>query len=81
MDVAEVALYIRNLLKALCRVHSFGIIHRDVKPNNFLYDRKNNKFLLIDFGLAQLCCTTQSTNIQKRKRETEDSVNISKRFL
>ncbi|EKX31054.1 hypothetical protein GUITHDRAFT_50958, partial [Guillardia theta CCMP2712] len=29
------------------------IIHRDVKLNNFLYDRRNKKYLLVDFGLAE----------------------------
>ena len=30
-----------------------GIIHRDIKPSNFLYDRRRNKYALVDFGLAQ----------------------------
>lgn len=43
MGPAETQLYLRNLLIALCRVHKFNIIHRDVKPDNFLYDRKNKE--------------------------------------
>ncbi|XP_055607433.1 cell division cycle 7-related protein kinase [Uranotaenia lowii] len=53
MGPAEVQLYMRNLLVALKRVHEFNVIHRDVKPSNFLYNRKQQKFLLVDFGLAQ----------------------------
>lgn len=45
MDAKETAFYLKNLLLAVCRVHKFGIIHRDVKPNNFLYDRKNKKYV------------------------------------
>ena len=53
IDVEEVKLYIANLLSALEHIHKVGIIHRDVKPGNFLYDRKKKKFALVDFGLAQ----------------------------
>lgn len=45
--------YIKNLLIALKRVHQCGIIHRDVKPSNFLYEKQKNMFALVDFGLAQ----------------------------
>ncbi len=35
----EIKDYIKNLLISLDRVHKFNIIHRDVKPSNFLYCR------------------------------------------
>ncbi|EDW62731.1 cell division cycle 7-related protein kinase [Drosophila virilis] len=53
MEVPEIRLYMRNLLLALRHVHKFNIIHRDVKPSNFLYNRRQGQFLLVDFGLAQ----------------------------
>lgn len=31
-----------------------GIVHRDVKPGNFLFSRKLNKGYLIDFNLANV---------------------------
>lgn len=37
-EVGDVQDYMRNLLVALCRVHQFDIIHRDVKPSNFLFN-------------------------------------------
>ena len=49
----EVKLYSANLLSALAHIHKLGIIHRDIKPGNFLYDRRNRRFALVDFGLAQ----------------------------
>ena len=45
--------YSIGLFTALEFVHSRRIIHRDVKPNNYLYNvTKNSKGVLIDFGLA-----------------------------
>ncbi|XP_006001140.2 cell division cycle 7-related protein kinase isoform X2 [Latimeria chalumnae] len=55
----EVREYMFNLLKALNRIHHFGIIHRDIKPSNFLYNRQLKKYALVDFGLAQGVPDTQ----------------------
>ncbi|CAL1536830.1 unnamed protein product, partial [Lymnaea stagnalis] len=52
MSVDEAREYMQNLLVALKRVHQFKVIHRDVKPSNFLYNRQHKKFALVDFGLA-----------------------------
>lgn len=43
MTVEETKDYMRALLSAVRRVHQFNIIHRDVKPSNFLYNRTNRK--------------------------------------
>lgn len=48
----DVRYYMKNLFIALNHVHSHLIIHRDVKPNNFLYCKDKDSFALIDFGLA-----------------------------
>ncbi|KAK8875747.1 Cell division control protein 7 [Tritrichomonas musculus] len=45
--------YLRGLLRALSFVHSQKIIHRDVKPANFLFDPNTGKGCLIDFGLCE----------------------------
>ncbi|XP_028988010.1 cell division cycle 7-related protein kinase isoform X2 [Betta splendens] len=59
LSFEEVRLYIYHLLKALRHIHQFGIIHRDIKPNNFLYNRNSKMFALVDFGLAQGTADTQ----------------------
>lgn len=47
MSFEEVRLYIYHLLKALRHIHQFGIIHRDIKPNNFLYNRSDKKWVIL----------------------------------
>lgn len=63
MDVAEVQFYMKNLLIALRHVHRFNVIHRDVKPSNFLYNRRKRQFLLVDFGLAQQVPASANVNL------------------
>ena len=48
-----IRLIAEQLLKALNFVHSHGIIHCDVKPDNIMYSNEaNDNILLIDFGSA-----------------------------
>ncbi|KAI0766125.1 kinase-like protein [Trametes elegans] len=49
----EIKHYLFQLLRALDFVHSRGIIHRDVKPANIMFDRDRRKLRLIDWGLAE----------------------------
>jgi len=42
-----------QILQQLNNLHKSGVIHQDVKPDNFVFDKKENKFKLIDFGLSK----------------------------
>ncbi|KAL1739650.1 kinase-like domain-containing protein, partial [Schizophyllum fasciatum] len=44
--------YFQCLLRALRDTHSRNVIHRDVKPANFLFDPRTGTGTLCDFGLA-----------------------------
>ena len=42
-----------QILQQLNNLHKSGYIHQDIKPDNFVFDKNNNKFKLIDFGLSK----------------------------
>ncbi|KAJ2904996.1 cell cycle protein [Zalerion maritima] len=53
MTVPDIRIYFRSLFSALAYVHKAAIIHRDIKPTNFLYDPVAQRGVLVDFGLAE----------------------------
>ena len=61
-SISEINVMAKELLHILKRIHSYDVIHQDLKPHNIMKDDKGN-FVLIDFGLS--CILTQN---QKNKR-------------
>ncbi|OGE54201.1 hypothetical protein PENARI_c006G10924 [Penicillium arizonense] len=51
--VADMRHYLRSLMTALNSVHEHDILHRDIKPTNFLYNPDLKEGVLVDFGLAE----------------------------
>ena len=53
MQVDDMRIYLRELFLALRGVHEEHILHRDIKPTNFLYHPESRRGVLVDFGLAE----------------------------
>lgn len=59
-SLTETSTVIRQLASALDYAHGKGVIHRDIKPNNVMFDDQGSPFL-VDFGIAKL--TTATTGL------------------
>ena len=59
-SLRDAALIIERLASALDHAHSRGVIHRDIKPDNVLFDASNNPYLS-DFGVAKVTESLVST--------------------
>lgn len=82
LRLADIAGYMRLLLEALAHVHSRGIMHRDVKPSNFLFSREKDgtfRGLLVDFGLAQV--VEPENSLPKKSRHQKTGASFSEDML
>lgn len=69
MPELDIKIYLYQLCRSFAYLHSLGICHRDIKPQNLLVDTKRSVIKLCDFGSA------------KRLNKTEENVSyICSRF-
>ena len=52
---SEAASVMKPLLEAIAHCHRNGVAHRDVKPENVMFDSRE-RLKLADFGSAEWCC-------------------------
>ena len=60
-NINELMSISQHLSKGLQSIHDIGVVHRDLKPGNIMYDGKNN-FKIVDFGFAAL---TPKPNVEE----------------
>lgn len=71
---------VQQMVGAVQYLHAKGIVHRDLKLENFMYRSKNSdKLVLIDFGLSTKYADPQATNLKgsKKKKYLNEMVGSS----
>ncbi|KIY51306.1 hypothetical protein FISHEDRAFT_37444 [Fistulina hepatica ATCC 64428] len=67
-DEAVIQFYTMDMLQGLIYLHSMGIVHRDIKPDNLLIDMEG-RIKLADFGAAKILAKNQRTVHRTRRSE------------
>ena len=61
---------LEDVLQILEFVHSYGVIHRDIKPNNLIRRQKDGRLVLIDFGAVKQVRNPSITSHEPLSRKT-----------
>lgn len=70
----EVLKILQDVLDVLEFVHSEGVIHRDIKPDNLICRKQDQKMVLIDFGAVR---AMQDANSQITTKNGESRFTVS----
>jgi serine/threonine protein kinase len=62
-DTIQIGLQMIDILKS---IHEKGLLHRDIKPDNFLFDISSNNIILIDFGLCKKFIKDDGSHIEMK---------------
>ena len=60
--------HIKQCIRILKSIHELFVIHRDIKPQNFML--RGNKLYLIDYGLATFFMDEEGEHVPNKKQET-----------
>ena len=72
----EVLKILKDVLDVLEFVHSEGVIHRDIKPDNLIRRKKDQKIVLIDFGAVRAMQDANTQLTANEKGESRFTVTI-----
>ncbi|KAG7375566.1 hypothetical protein PHYPSEUDO_000615 [Phytophthora pseudosyringae] len=82
LEVAQVKAYLKMLLLGVRELHSRGVLHRDLKPNNLLLSETQHCAKITDFGMATVVETeaddgdTDGDEAASDKRKPKRSVQV-----
>jgi serine/threonine-protein kinase len=71
-SIADIKKYGMQICEAFTYLHSQGVIHRDIKPGNFLIEHTAGKIVISDFGLAKTYTEDGSTRFWRGDMTTTD---------
>ncbi len=66
----EIIQFFVDLLPVIEYIHSLGVIHRDISPDNIIYRQRDRLPVLIDFGGVKQVAITAVSNYSQAKVET-----------
>jgi serine/threonine protein kinase len=61
---AEAVEFLQNMLPVLTHIHTMGIIHRDISPDNIIFRDRDRLPVLIDFGVVKAGVTQLEVSTQ-----------------
>ncbi|KAF9243846.1 hypothetical protein BU15DRAFT_42769 [Melanogaster broomeanus] len=73
-DESIIQLYTMQMLEGLAYLHSKGIVHRDIKPDNILLDHRG-VIKYVDFGASKILAKNRT---MQRSRRGSDMANFAK---
>ncbi|KAK7212726.1 hypothetical protein V2G26_019904 [Clonostachys chloroleuca] len=84
LNVGETTKSLQNMaIRSLRAIHQEGVIHKDIRLANMLFNRESNSVMMIDFERASLLepprlpLTQLVPNKRRRKPETIDRKNAA----
>lgn len=66
----QVITLLQEVLPILEFIHSHGVIHRDIKPDNLIHRASDNKIVLVDFGAVKQVKSFSLVTSENLKNET-----------